>query len=316
MEGIGLAGPRGCWGVSWPRRASPTWCCRSSGGPRAAPGPSGSGAAGRRPGPSPDGRDQPRDHDRGATPERVWPWLTQMGWHRGGWYTPRWVDRLLFPADWPSAERLEPRLVRELRVGDSFPDGEPGTAELLVEQVAAPSLLVLHSTTHVPVRWRRRWGAAIDWVWTFAVEERPGGRTRLQLRTRGRTRPWWLTAGYVGAARPRRPRHGDRHAARHQAPGRATRFGGTRAGHRPRMTVHHPSGAGPWPSRGWSGLHEASEPGGGTTGLVMDPSPGCCGEVVVRAVATPVVSGGGAGLRRPARGPARSPGPGLGRGRR
>jgi hypothetical protein len=32
-----------------------------------------------------------------APPEHVWPWLVQMGWHRGGWYTPHWVDRLLFP---------------------------------------------------------------------------------------------------------------------------------------------------------------------------------------------------------------------------
>lgn len=137
-----------------------------------------------------------------AGPEAVWPWLTQMGWHRGGWYTPRWVDRLLFPANWPSAERLEPALVRDLRVGDSFPDGEPGTAELLVEQAEPPHVLVLHSTTHVPVQWRQRWGAAIDWVWTFALDERPGGRTRLQLRTQGRTRPWWLTAAYVGALVP------------------------------------------------------------------------------------------------------------------
>ncbi len=24
-----------------------------------------------------------------ADPAEVWPWLTQMGWHLGGWYTPR-----------------------------------------------------------------------------------------------------------------------------------------------------------------------------------------------------------------------------------
>ena len=35
----------------------------------------------------------------GAPPERIWPWLVQMGWHRGAWYTARWVDRLLFPAN-------------------------------------------------------------------------------------------------------------------------------------------------------------------------------------------------------------------------
>lgn len=137
-----------------------------------------------------------------APPAAVWPWLTQMGWHRGGWYTPRWVDRLLFPDNWASADRLEPELVRDLRVGDVFPDGKPGTAELVVDQVDAPHVLVLHSTTHVPVEWRERWGASIDWVWTFVLDELPGGRTRLQLRTRGRTYPWWLTAGYVGVLVP------------------------------------------------------------------------------------------------------------------
>ena len=33
-----------------------------------------------------------------APPERVWPWLAQMGYGRGGWYTPQWVD--LFANRW------------------------------------------------------------------------------------------------------------------------------------------------------------------------------------------------------------------------
>jgi hypothetical protein len=61
-------------------------------------------------------------------PDRVWPWLVQMGWHRGGWYTARWVDRLLFPANWPSATELVPELQRPLAVGDRIPDGPPDTA--------------------------------------------------------------------------------------------------------------------------------------------------------------------------------------------
>ena len=48
-----------------------------------------------------------------ATAERVWPWLAQMGYGRGGWYTPQWID--LFANRWvfghktpfpPSADRL------------------------------------------------------------------------------------------------------------------------------------------------------------------------------------------------------------------
>src|SRR5512134_3974336 len=31
--------------------------------------------------------------------DAVWPWLVQTGWHRAGWYTYRWVDQLLFPAN-------------------------------------------------------------------------------------------------------------------------------------------------------------------------------------------------------------------------
>ena len=59
-----------------------------------------------------------------APPERIWPWLLQMGWHRGGWYTAEWVDRLLFPANWPSATTIVPAL-QHLKVGDGVPDGPP-----------------------------------------------------------------------------------------------------------------------------------------------------------------------------------------------
>ena len=72
-----------------------------------------------------------------ARPEAVWPWLTQLGWHPGGWYTPRWVDRLLFPGNWPSAVALDPELVRVLRPGDTIPGGPPGSAHFVVERAEA-----------------------------------------------------------------------------------------------------------------------------------------------------------------------------------
>ena len=137
-----------------------------------------------------------------APPDRVWPWLVQMGWHRGGWYTARWVDRLLFPANWPSATELVPELQRPLTVGDRIPDGPPDTAWFVVEHVDPPHLLVLHSTTHLPAAWRARLGVSIDWAWTFTLADAHNGGTRLLLRVRGRTRPWWLTATYVAALVP------------------------------------------------------------------------------------------------------------------
>jgi hypothetical protein len=133
----------------------------------------------------------------GASPAQIWPWLTQMGWHRGGYYTPRWVDRFLFPGNWPSLDRLDPRLVRDLHVGDVVPDGPPGTAAYLVAEVDPPRVLVLRSTTHVPPGWDTRFDAAIVWTWSFLVDERPGGASRVHLRVRGRMSPWWFAALYV-----------------------------------------------------------------------------------------------------------------------
>jgi hypothetical protein len=137
-----------------------------------------------------------------APPGQVWPWLVQMGWHRGGFYTAEWVDRLLFPANWPSATELVPELQRPLSVGDQIPDGPPGTAWYVVEQVDPPHLLVLHSTTHLPATWRDRLGVSIDWTWTFVLDDDGDGGTRLQLRVRAWTRPWWLTAAYVATLVP------------------------------------------------------------------------------------------------------------------
>lgn len=132
----------------------------------------------------------------GAPPEQVWPWLTQVGWHRGGWYTPRWVDRLLFPGNWPSADRLDPELVRDLAPGDRIPDGPPGTAEFVVEVADAPHVLVLRSRSHLPPGWESTHSASLDWVWTFALDAAPGGRTRMLIRNRGRLHPTWLDLAY------------------------------------------------------------------------------------------------------------------------
>jgi hypothetical protein len=48
-----------------------------------------------------------------APPEQVWPWLVQMGWDRGGWYS--WD--LLDNAGRPSAEEVHPEW-QDLAVGD------------------------------------------------------------------------------------------------------------------------------------------------------------------------------------------------------
>ena len=131
-----------------------------------------------------------------APPEYVWPWLVQMGWGRGGWYTARWVDRLLFPANGPSATAIVPEL-QDLEVGDFIPDGAPETKTgFIVEELVPNRALVLHSTSHLPASWRQRDRARLDWSWVFHLAPiEGGGRTRYLFRSRWTTSPWWLTAG-------------------------------------------------------------------------------------------------------------------------
>jgi hypothetical protein len=127
-------------------------------------------------------------------PESVWPWLAQMGWHRAGWYTARWVDRLLFPANWPSADRLIPEL-QDIKIGSFIPDGAPETkCGFIVEELDPGRALVLHSTSQVPERCRTKYDAALDWSWSFNLTPLDEGRrTRFLFRSRWTTRPWWFT---------------------------------------------------------------------------------------------------------------------------
>jgi hypothetical protein len=131
-----------------------------------------------------------------ARPEYVWPWLVQMGWGRGGWYTARWVDRLLFPANGPTATEIAPEL-QSLEVGDFIPDGAPETKTgFIVEELVPNRALVLHSTSHLPASWREDNRARLDWSWVFHLMPIDAGRrTRYLFRSRWRTSPWWLTAG-------------------------------------------------------------------------------------------------------------------------
>ena len=129
-----------------------------------------------------------------APPAEVWPWLMQVGWGRAGWYTPRWVDRLLFPANGPSATALLPGHAT-LAVGDWVPDGPPETeCGFVVAEIEHERHLVLHSTSHLPLSWRERGLAGVDWTWAFVLTPVDAGRrTRLVFRWRSRTTPFWLT---------------------------------------------------------------------------------------------------------------------------
>jgi hypothetical protein len=114
----------------------------------------------------------------------VWPWVAQLGYHRGGWYTNARLDKLLWRIDNPSADRILPEF-QELQVGDTVPDGPEGTARFTVAAITPGRLLALHDPdgTHIP---------HTSFSWTLVLREIDAGSTRLILRTRA-TYPqrWW-----------------------------------------------------------------------------------------------------------------------------
>jgi len=138
-----------------------------------------------------------------AEPSAVWPWLVQVGWGRAGWYTPRWVDALLFPANGPSAHTILPEH-QALAVGDLVPDGPPeAECAFTVADLVPERCLVLRSTSHLPLSWRKRGLAGVDWTWAFTLHPaRRGAGTRLVFRWRACTSPVWLTALAQGLVVP------------------------------------------------------------------------------------------------------------------
>ena len=101
-----------------------------------------------------------------APPADVWPWIVQMGYpsRRGGWYTPHWLDRLMWRIDRRSTDEIVPGL-QQLEVGDVIPDSEDGSVFFTVALVRPDEALVLHSTRHLlkPIR-------SISFSWAFVVQ--------------------------------------------------------------------------------------------------------------------------------------------------
>lgn len=125
-----------------------------------------------------------------------------MGWGRAQWYTARWVDRLLFPANGPSADRLHPEW-QHLEVGDRVLDGTPEMHCAFVVAMSEPGRhLVLSSREHLPPEWAEKHRASIDWTWAFVLDDLPGDRTRFLLRSRLRLEPRWVEAAYLAVIVP------------------------------------------------------------------------------------------------------------------
>jgi hypothetical protein len=120
-----------------------------------------------------------------APPERVWPWLAQMGQGRGGFYSYDWVENLA-GLDIHSADRLISRY-------QALAEGElvrlaPNTG-LVAAVVQPPRALVLRATADMATK-RAPTPSDLgyfDWSWAFVVEPAGEAESRLLIRLRANT---------------------------------------------------------------------------------------------------------------------------------
>jgi hypothetical protein len=111
-----------------------------------------------------------------APPDRVWPWIAQMGADRAGWYSWDAIDN----GGTPSSTRII-RAFQAVARGDVMPAIPRATDAFVVAAVDPPRDLVL--TVPDP-----RGGNSV--AWEHMLEPVDGGRTRLIVR--GRASSGWL----------------------------------------------------------------------------------------------------------------------------
>jgi hypothetical protein len=111
-----------------------------------------------------------------APPERVWPWIAQIGQGRGGFYSYEWLENL-FGCRITNADRIHPEW-QDVKAGDGV-RLHPSMAPIPVAAVENERALVLGGP-HSP-------DPRIPPVtWAFILEPAPGNATRLLIRWRAR----------------------------------------------------------------------------------------------------------------------------------
>ena len=130
----------------------------------------------------PDARDHvTRAITINAPADRVWPWLTQIGQDRGGFYSYQWLENMV-GCEMPDIQHLDPRL-QHWKVGDKlwmYPPSKAGGAGFAELIVLEPGRALGFGTRQIGTTSTR-----VDGSWTFVVLPVDAQSTRLIFRGRG-----------------------------------------------------------------------------------------------------------------------------------
>lgn len=140
-----------------------------------------------------------------AKPEYIWPWIQQVGYHRGGWYIDTWWDKFEQKYFWPLVVPREARgtykpasneILQEyqnIRKGDIIPDGPPGSAYYEVMEVEKNHLLLLYATSHFKYMapkfvYKTKFAPKGAFCWAFILHNIERNRSKLIS--------WWRVEAY------------------------------------------------------------------------------------------------------------------------
>lgn len=118
-----------------------------------------------------------------APPEQVWPWIAQLGYHRGGFYTYDLVDN----GGEPSANRIIEEY-QHIEVGDLIPMWHEANGLAIAYRVDS-----LETNEWMLWAHRPHDDEEPDSTWSWRLQRLPEGRTRLITRMKQDYR--WQTPG-------------------------------------------------------------------------------------------------------------------------